>query len=515
MEVGMRRILSILMVVLISACGGEAVKSSSRPTLVRSSATSQPDWILKKKRSPDFLYFVGMSQHAPDLKTARRSAIVDATSQLVENIGFRATSRFESRKETVEADNLSAFRQSVVQSLEGQGSAQVAVDVDEIYSEEYSDGTYAVYVLLKIPGSWIEKERERITKLTADQRNQSRALLDESTAAFEANNLAKSLDYAYNALLISEKASENQDIYDEAKNRINLILSTLSLVMPSTPRYAYLEGGSDDIVIQAVSSRTGTGVSGLNIVVEDTNLRSVVSARNGQASDSQGQVFYRVDKPGKSGVNQLGLIAALSLNRFETIRNIDPEYYQTLLDWQKRLSMKISLQVISKMKVIPTTLIVYDVFHEGGKVSRTGFASGFEEKLQGTLANQGFNILAAEIPVTVIPPSAEEVRVKESVLSHLRKNYPGIKRVFIGIRDINPLGKVGEDIQFQTYNINGSGRVGVEVKFVLSLLDVSTGTVEKGIQMTVRGSGLNAGQALEIAERKLTEQLQTQVVELE
>lgn len=144
---------------LILFCITQRTAAAGAVTVIKTSAPSMPDWVLKKKRSPDYVYFVGMSSKSPDLKTAKKEAVDDAASQLIEYIGFRATARFKSTKEISDSDNVSSFNQNIEQTLEGKGSANVNIDLEDFYYEQYSDNTISMYCLIKFPQDWVEKER--------------------------------------------------------------------------------------------------------------------------------------------------------------------------------------------------------------------------------------------------------------------------------------------------------------------------------------------------------------------
>jgi len=68
---------------LQSSCGGDTAKPEQQQIrIVKTSAPAMPDWVIKKKKSSDMVYFVGMSSRMPDLKEAKRASVSDAASSI-------------------------------------------------------------------------------------------------------------------------------------------------------------------------------------------------------------------------------------------------------------------------------------------------------------------------------------------------------------------------------------------------------------------------------------------------
>ncbi len=506
----------IIAFVFFVSCGGQnsAVKPNEPTKVIRTSAKIMPEWVLNKKKSDDFVYFVGISSRVSDLKTAKKASIDDAISQLIEYIGFRATTKFQSRKEISDLDNISGFKLDIVQSIEGKGSANVSVDVQDVYYEEYSDNTISLYSLLKIPVSWVEKERARLQKLVSDQREKSGEYISEANSSIKNGDLARALDMALNALSISEKAAENSDIYDESKRIITLILSSLSFSLGGTPKYAFIEGGSDIIPVMVSSSKTGGGIPGIMLTAYEINGNADIGSKTGNISGEKGIVNFEVEKIKKAVAAKISVAVMFSMNKFDTIKTMDMDFYKEIASIQKSQALNLNLTVARKERVITTAIAVIDIIKENEKAQEIDVPVKFREAVSGNLANIGFNIVSADFPQNIFMVGNEENRIKEAAISFIKKSYPDVKRLFLGIREINILGKIGSDITFKTYDINASDIQIVDMKFVLSLIDVDTKKVSRGINVSSKGQGLNITQAIETAEKRVLDKLEDEFNEL-
>ncbi len=493
---------------LILFCVAQRIDAADQKvTVIKTSAPSMPDWVLKKKKSPEYVYFVGMSSKSPDMKSAKKEAIDDAASQLIEYIGFRATARFKSTKEMADSDNVSSFSQNIEQTLEGKGSANVNIDLEDFYYEQYSDNTITMYCLIKFPQDWVEKERARLQKLVSDQHRQAEEYLNESSEELKNGNLSRALDLSLSALIVSEKAAENSDLYDQAKNTILLELSSLSVTLEGTPKYAYREGGSDPIRIRAISSKTSGSVPGLMIDINEQNTNALLASKKGNTTDEKGEVEYSVDKIVNNSADKLLIYSSLSLAKFGVIKNFDPDFYSRLLEIQDKQALRFSLSPVKRDKVITTALVIFDMSKEGKQDVKNGLSPKFQESVSGKLADAGYNIISVEVPASVISSGREEGKIRQAIINYLKANYPGAIRLLIGIRQINYLGEIGKDIIFKDYNLNDSQLKSVEVKFILSFISMETGKTEKGVTLEERGTGLNVSQALDIATKRITDKL--------
>lgn len=503
-------LLSLLMFVYSSCNDQTAVKSDQPPKIIKSSSATVPEWILKKKKTEDTVYFVGMSSKTQDLKEAKRLSINDATAQLVEFIGFRATSKLQSVKEMSDQDNIGTFKQNIIQSIEGKGTANVTVDVEDIYYEQYSDNTYSMYTLIKFPLSWVEKERERLKKLVADQRAKSSGYNKEANSSILKGELAKALDLSLQAYSVSELAAENSDINQEARNNIILILSSLSFSLDNSPKYAYREGSSDTVRVKVSSTKTGNVVPGLMTSSFEINSNAVVSAISGNNTWADGLVTYEVLKTLET-TGPIELTISFAMSKFDAIQKTDPEFYTEILRLHKSQSLKVPLTLVRKDQALPMGIVIIDFIHETKDSLKVGASPKFLESVSGLMANNGYNVTPSEIPTTVLKNSKEEGQIRDAVLSVFKKKYPDIKRLLAGIRQINKLGELGKDIKFSSYDLGESGLMAVDVKCVLSLIDVDNAKVIKSFALDVKGQGLNLEQAIELASKRSLEKLETEI----
>ena len=158
-------------------------------------------------------------------------------------------------------------------------------------------------------------------------------------------------------------------------------------------------------------------------------------------------------------------------------------------------------------KALTTALVIFDLVKEDKQNSKGELSSKFQESVSGKLADAGYNIFSAEIPLSVVASGREEGRIKQAIIEHIKVSYPGVRRMLIGNRQINYLGEIGKDIVFKDYNLNDSQLKSVEVRFILSFVSLETGKTEKGLTLTERETGLNIRQAVDVTTKRITDRL--------
>jgi hypothetical protein len=504
----MSRIIVFVLLSFIAIFSSPAA-ATEPPQLIRASSEKMPDWVMKNRKAFDYVYFTGMSAKTTELKDSKKQAVDDALSQLVQYIGFRATSKFQSKKEMSDSDNISSFKNEVVQTIEGKGSANVNIDIEDTYYENYSDNTYSMYVLIKFPTAWVEKERKRLQTMVAEQRKKASGYLKEANEDIQSGKISKALDLALGAYSISEKASENSDLNDESKSLIEMIFGSLSLSLENKPSFAYTEGGSEPIKIKVFSSKTGLPAGNFALSSWENNSNALVEAKKGNNSDSNGIIEYEVRKIFSSSTNEVFVGVSFSLARLESIKKSDEEFYSRILKIQSASALQIELSITKKDKTLPTGIFVLAI-KRGGVRAIKGQNPKFQESISGKMANLGFNIISTEITPSYLEKTRED-GLKETILSSFKKKYPSVKRLLLAIQEINLIGKIGKDIKFKNYDINDSGIIVVEMKLSLSLIEVSSSKVEKGLNLSEKGQGLNPEQATGIAEKRILEKLETQL----
>jgi hypothetical protein len=141
----------------LCACGGEkaALKTSSSPR--------PPAWLAKAPSSSETLYFSGAKEGASSLEEGKASAIESARSQAAQYIGVEISAEHHDVMSTEEAENMA--RDTVKSRANAMlRSAELADVYYEKISREVGSGTvdrFDVWVLLKLPRSEVEKERQR------------------------------------------------------------------------------------------------------------------------------------------------------------------------------------------------------------------------------------------------------------------------------------------------------------------------------------------------------------------
>ncbi|MEJ5283997.1 MAG: hypothetical protein WHS77_02995 [Brevinematales bacterium] len=490
----MKRIL-ILFFILFSCSSN--VKDTS-PRLIKTSSPNQPYWILKKKTTDENYYFVGISKKNKNLQEARKSAIDDAASRLLEFIGFRATTKFQSTKQYSDTDDSSTFKENIIQSIEGKASASIATEIEDVYYEEYTDG-YVFYVLIKSPVKWVENERKRLKQLVLSQREEAKRLLTEAKKLYETGEVVKALDNALSALEISERAEENSDIYTDSKDFITQIISSLRISLNNKPSFVYKEGGSDDIEIIVKTTKNFTPVKGLLMSYECNDNESLITAKKGFQTDENGTLTLNVEKT--SLKDELELSILFSLKRFDNLKKLDEDFYKDIKKYNNLLALKLKLKITDKFKAIPSAVVLIDVENEKNK-----FFPKFQEEITGKLANKGFQVKAVDIS-KILKENDSSDSLRDKILKFLAKDFKELKNLILIYRNHNYLGELGKDIKFTEYDLGSSEIKIYEIQTSISIINISTKETEKGYKFSVKGQGLNKTQAIDMADKKFLDKL--------
>jgi len=487
-----------MLMVLLASCGQEqtkpeSVKKDNSQVVVKKSKSQTPDWIVMQKKSEKYMYFTGMSSGTNDLKAARDSALEDAMSQIVSYIGFRVSSKIQKTTEYKDTDEASTFKQTLKESVEGKGNAKISVDMDDFYYEQTADGNYNMYVLLKLPKSWVESERKRLDKLAAEQRSGARKALTEADQLKEKGQWAAATDKLLNATFLSEQAAENSDLYDQCKLKLRSFLADLTFTLKSNAKYAYLEGGSDPIEVEVRSAGLSKPLPGvLTTAGVEKNTARVVS-ESGYSSDEKGIVTYRVAGVNSQRSKNIKVLVTFSLKKMKKLERIDPDFFKELQQLQISMALPVNLQVVPKDKALPTAVVIVSVVRLRKRLVKPMLRPDIYDRVAGFLANNGYNILSVEVPKDVLVEARESKDLRDTIMSYLQKKYPTIKRMFFGIEIIIPTGV--------TPGTGGRGR-SVQVNSVLSLIDVKTSKLEKSVSLMGRGWGNSLRQGVKVAEQK-------------
>ena len=503
-----------LFIAMAVSCGGGGVVKPQNKTLVKTSAASEPAWVMMGKNpSGGDLYFVGRAENIAGFKGAKDEAVNDAVKQVLQYIGFQATHEFKVSKEIVAGSmDASSYRTEILDSISGKGSAKVSVDVNEVYYEQYSDDSYNVSVLLKLPKSWIEAEKARLEKQIKEQRETALKYLSDSGANLKAGNIVAALDNAISALYISVFAAENKDVYDNAKTAVYDILSGFTFSLKNHPAFVYKEGGSDAIEVIAGSSKTGKPAAGLLTAAYEPNGKAEMLAKAGYSCDTSGLVIYEARAESKH--DAIDVKVSFSLSKFDDLKKIDEEFYNKIAKLQNTLALVVPLKMSAKMLAVPTAVVgVSVVFDNKDKklVNKPQIVPQMQEHLAGIFANHNFNIISVEIPDSIFSAGVEESAIKTAVIDYLKSKYPNVKRLLFGVEIVNLLGKT-KDIVGPGQGFENEVSVGVQLNF--SIIDIDTSKLEKSAKMNGGAYAATPQQAIQIARKNLFDKLKKQLQEM-
>lgn len=485
------------LLLIVQGCGGSSVRPDS-DKVVKASADQMPGWVLKPTTDSKYVYFVGMSGKADDIKGAKALAGQNAVGQLVEYIGFRATRKFNLTRKG-DMDSINGFTRTLEETIEGKGSASVVVDVVEVYYEQYADGKYMFYSLIRFPKAWVEKERERLTKLVADQRQKSKDLLEEAESLRKQGRLNKSVETAMNALLIAEKAAENSDVYDDAKTFIQVTMSGLSFSLESQPKYVYTGGGSDIIKIGAYYQ--AKPAEGIMTVAYENQSNAQLLSPGGNTTANDGLVSYEVTTltPGTSKVN---LVFTFNMQKFNIIKDADPDFYKALEKLQSSKALTIGLPVMDKDKAWPGCVVALDIEVLSSGMPRVEYNMKFQQAMSTVLTSVGYNVVSVEIPDNLLKQASANSDYQKKIVDYIKEVNPDIKRVYWAIRTPENRGKNQFDVEVFSYRVQ------------VALINVKNMKQDKGWDFASKGLGQSKVQAQAAADKNIPAEFQNLLTNL-
>lgn len=184
-----RRFISLLLVMFLSLLWGGA-------------GCALPKWTTQTPEDRNYLYFVGVAT-APSIEEGRRSAIANATTQLLEHIGFLGRSLgYRQRTEFSNRLNDELHTRSASALIRG-------LVLKEWRHEKRPGGLYDVYVLLRYPREELKLEKERLVRklqqqaslitgvLTSGREEERRGKVDAAVGSYlQAASLAAEEEHA-------------------------------------------------------------------------------------------------------------------------------------------------------------------------------------------------------------------------------------------------------------------------------------------------------------------------------
>jgi len=484
-------LLAWLSVFLIASIGCDSSVKPQAPRIIETSAPQTPAWVVTPPKSDaTYVYFVGSAENQSSLQVAKKTAVSDATRQLVDYIGIRVTRKLSYKAVGTEQDNLSTFQQQIQDSVEGKGNAKVSIEVAEVYYEKYNNGQYTLYALIKIPKKWVEAERERQRKLVEQQRITAQKYLSDARSMISQRYYQPAIEALWQGLLISGKAAENEDVYEEIRSQLLSLYQRLSLQLLSQPVYAYTEGGSDRIIVRLQDTEKNAPISG--IPLEAISASGNIVATTGSTTGSDGKIIYEVARFGTE--NPLQVTISFSFSTYSNVIASDPELEEQLQAIKQKNRIELSLKVAPRTKVQPTAVVVLRMPKKRSGGGTYLFDQGANDSLSSQLASKGFNIVEIDMPDADL---SNEKRFKEALLAHVRSQYPQVRRLLYVLMSDNLLGNAG-NIVGDIVNVNVLNSIYMsEVNLSYSWIDVTANKVEEGKPIQSKGAGLNEEQALQ------------------
>lgn len=488
-----------------TSCNGSSVKSDTNKTVVSTSG-DMPEWyITPPDADRDYVYFVGYTYNAANIQDGKNSAMLNASYEAISYVGVRVTMELMEKEEFTTIDDVESYIDEVYSSVGATGSANVEMKIIETYFEKYSNGTYDIAVLVGCSVDSIEKARENIEFLAAQQRENAQTALDKAAAYLDSEEVGSALEEAYNALFMAQKAAENSDLYEEAQILLYNILSSLSLSLTSSPRYAYIEGNSDDITVKVNSTYSTKPVGGIMLSCVDDNAKSKISANGGYITDSStGEVTFNVAKLFDydethvltGSEKPVELSVTFSLDDFLSLEEVNSVYYEKILSLLEGQAVNVELEINSEAFATPTGVVVVKVLTDsGGMYSDIAIRDEMQTAIGEIWTDMGYSIYTVNVPQSAVNSGKNRDNMKESVIRYLNSNYPDLKRVLYGLEVINDLG-------VKKFNMNS-----VQITLYLSLIDMETEEVIKTVTITDTLFGTDLDQGILNTEKEIKESL--------
>ncbi len=461
--------------------------SSSVRKVVRTSSSEMPKWIFSRPADSKNLYFVGVAEKAVSQKEGREKAISDAIYQVVQYIGFRVKTQRKDIRKMTEGDKGGTYEWQLKQTLEGKGDAKISVNVDDFYFEEYSDGTVNVSVLLKISRHWVDVERKRLAKRALAQRKDAEAWLSKAKSELKKKHLSAALQKFIQTWLISEQAVENADLMDRSAQLIQGIVGGFSVTLQNNPTYAYREGGSDFIDVKLANS--GLAVKGIMMELFPVDGQVI-------PTDAYGKAVLVLEKAPNQ--NKVQIKAGWSLLPFKEIQKEDEEFYSQLKELRNRSAVSIELKLADRSKVMPTIVFAFKRLFRSHSKRYGSFEheSGLQQSIEGLLTQNGYSVQSLTLPKLHLSRISSPKALHKELSATMIHTYGRRQRILIALESVISLGH-------SVASAYGSDLESVEVKLSLTLINLTTGKVEKSQEFSTRKPGITSEQATAIAEKSL------------
>lgn len=492
---------------IAAACNGSGARADSGGRkLVRASAAAMPDWAVVPRQDSQYVYFAGSVTKAADIAAGRQQATVDALYQLVSYIGLRANVDIRENVRYREDQDVSSYISEITRQVGAVSQANVTVEVVDYYYETYSDGTIDMYILIRFPKSWIDRERARIAAQVKEQRATATAYLATAHTALSNGNVAKALDSALSAYYVAIQAAENGDLYDESKNMIYSLLGGLSVKLAGSPKYVFKEGGSDPVEMVVVSSATGKPVPGLKMDGNEPDGLAKFVSTGGYSTDANGHIVFSVSEltADLNSVSGIEGVFTFSLDKMQNMKTVDPDFYDQISKLRDASALRVKLAVANKSQVAPTAVVVVSAIRNENRYTGAAFSPAMVDAFSSALSSMGYNILAVEVSAGTISSLSGDDAIKEAVVKYIKSHYPNAVRICYAFESITDTGP-------NPYNASLRGG---EVKIEVTLVELDTGEVIGGASLLGRGYGLNLSQAAQMAEQKIRDKLPTELTNL-
>ncbi|MGM0441578.1 MAG: PEGA domain-containing protein [Elusimicrobiota bacterium] len=152
----------------------------------RADKKSRPDWIAKPPLpDSEYVYFIGIKTDARSIEAGRTAAARDVMNQIVEYIGIRVTSKMIFQK----SELITRLNDEI--RTYGRANIRGAVIKEMYYEQNIKEGTYDVYILTRYQKKEIEREKEKLLKVSQHYNREINNISAEILTELKRGNITK------------------------------------------------------------------------------------------------------------------------------------------------------------------------------------------------------------------------------------------------------------------------------------------------------------------------------------
>ena len=487
MRVRVLRTMALGFAILAAACvtGPQATKASPKE--------APPQWVRTPPAEDDqFMYFTGSGSDASgNLPKAEEAARIELIDSIMRFIGVEVTAQTTATAKS----SLDSFQSDMTQTLTSTSSGRISgLEVTERWTEP-KDKAVTLYLLARYKKADLSKEKKRLEDLGREKveavsgpEREAKELESDGRFYQAAVKYIEAAAAAYKSDIDNARLKFERNVTSarEALQRLNLVKVNDNLT-------AFVGEPFPEPFTVKVTSGSGAPAAAEGVPVKfsfkemKTNGKKSVRSET-QKSDPQG--LARFAHPAPEFVGAETVIAAVDLgDALQTLDSAPKELQDQVESLETAaLAKKVTfaLESVSKARVIPTGVALFELDASGNAIALTDGASGLLE----SLTRSSFQVRSLDVDLNSVlgRPDAQ-------IIALLRKSYGSqVGRAIYGTARI-----ANHEQDGSTVIITVSGSVKV--------VDLLEEKVLLTVNRTKRAQGSNATTALSAAFKSLGEEM--------